>query len=154
TARKDLVNFSHHEIITFYNHRIQGLISFYSFASNLTSLRIIIMFLHLSCALTLALKYKLRTSKKVFEKYGRKLADPETDVALKIHKSLKVKHSFTGKVSTTEPENILKISSFNNLIKSSLNKTFIICESTNDIEMHHHRQVKDDKAKIRTGNSS
>lgn len=84
TARRDLVNFTHHEIITFYNQRIQGLLVFYSFASNLTSLRKIIMFLHLSCALTLALKFKLRTCRKAFKKFGRHLTDTETDVCLKL----------------------------------------------------------------------
>ena len=38
TARKDLINFSHYEIVTFYNHYITGLLNFYSFAANLSSL--------------------------------------------------------------------------------------------------------------------
>jgi len=96
TARKDLINFSHHEIISFYNQRIQGLTSFYSFAANLTSLRKIIMFLQLSCALTLALKYKLRTKKKAFNKFGKTLADPNTDTKLILPSDLKVKHKYYG----------------------------------------------------------
>lgn len=97
TARRDLVNFTHHEIVTFYNHRIQGLKNFYSFAGNLTSLRKIIMFLQISCALTLALKLKLRTSRKVFVKFGKNLTDKETGTSLIIPKSLKVTHKYTGK---------------------------------------------------------
>jgi len=96
TARRDLINLSHHEIISFYNHRIQGLLVFYNFAANYTSLRKIIMFLHLSCALTLALKYKLRTSRKAFKKFGKYLADTETDISLKIPNSLKVTHNYSG----------------------------------------------------------
>lgn len=84
TARKDLVNFEHHEIGTFYNHRINGLVNFYSFAHNLNSLRKIIMFLQFSCALTLALKFKLRTKRQVFKKFGYLLGDPETGLHLKI----------------------------------------------------------------------
>lgn len=84
TARKDLVNFSHNEIVSFYNQRIQGLVTFYSFAVNLTGLRKIIMFLHLSCALTLALKHKLRTKRQAFKKFGRTLADPDSGVKLLI----------------------------------------------------------------------
>ena len=38
TARKDLINFSHYEIVTFYNHYITELLNFYSFAVNLSSL--------------------------------------------------------------------------------------------------------------------
>lgn len=109
TARKDLVNFSHHEIITFYNHRIQGLYNFYSFASNLNSLRIIFMFLQFSCALTLALKLKLRTKKQVFNKFGFTLKDPETEACLKMPSTLKVKHQFS-KSAVSVTDNILKVS--------------------------------------------
>lgn len=76
TARKDLVNKSHYEIITFYNHRIEGLVTKYSFArlqgarDKHNGLRSIIMFLQFSCALTLALKFKLRTKRQVFKKFG------------------------------------------------------------------------------------
>lgn len=108
-ARKDLVNFEQHEIITFYNHRIQGLVNFYGFASNLNSLRKIIMFLQFSCALTLALKLKLITKKQVFNKFGPKLTDPETGIALKLPSNLKVKHSFLGGKSD-RVDNILKVS--------------------------------------------
>ena len=109
TARKDLVNFEHHEIITFYNHRIQGLANFYGFASNLTSLRKINMFLQFSCALTLALKLKLRTKKQVFNKFGPKLTDPETGMTLKLPSNLKVKYSFQG-YKTDAMEDVLKVS--------------------------------------------
>lgn len=101
-ARRDLVNLTHHEIITFYNQRIQGLLVFYSFASNLTSLRKIIMFLHISCALTLALKFKLRTCRKVFKKFGRNLTDTSTDIGLKIPSSLYVTHKYKGAEKSSE----------------------------------------------------
>lgn len=153
TARKDLVNFEHHEIITFYNHRIQGLANFYGFASNLTSLRKINMFLQFSCALTLALKLKLRTKKQVFNKFGPKLTDPETGMTLKLPSNLRVKYSFQGN-KTDAMEDVLKVSWYKKLTKSSLNKKCTICESTNKIEMHHIRQVKDVKNKIKTGNST
>lgn len=109
TARKDLVNFSHHEIVTFYNLRIQGLYNFYSFANNLNGLRIIFMFLQFSCALTLALKLKLRTKKQVFDKYGYTLKDPETGTCLKMPTTLKVRHLF-AKSMISEADNILRVS--------------------------------------------
>jgi len=37
-SRMDLVNLAHYEIITFYNHRLNGIINFYTFASNYSSL--------------------------------------------------------------------------------------------------------------------
>jgi group II intron reverse transcriptase/maturase len=152
-ARKDLVNFEHHEIITFYNHRILGITNFYGFASNLNSLRKIIMFLQLSCALTLALKLKLRTKKQAFNKFGPKLTDPETGITLKLPKDLKVKYNFLG-AKSDRIDNILKVSWFNKLSKSNLNKKCVICESSKNIEMHHIRQVKDVKNLIKTGKST
>lgn len=109
TARKDLVNFSHDEIVNFYNHRIQGLVAFYSFAANRTNLRKVIMFLHLSCALTLTLKLKLRTKKKTFSKFGRYLTDPDTGTKLRLPDNLKVLHSYAGK-EVKLPEDNLKAS--------------------------------------------
>jgi hypothetical protein len=109
TARKDLVNLSHHEIVSFFNHRIQGLVTFYSFGVNLTSLRKIIMFLHLSCALTLALKHKLRTQRQAFKKFGRTLDDPETGIKLELPSDLKVKHLYRG-TNSKKPEDNLNMS--------------------------------------------
>lgn len=153
TARKDLVNFTHHEIITFYNHRIQGLYNFYGFASNLNSLRKIFMFLQFSCALTLALKLKVRTKKQVFNRFGYTLADPETETYLKMPKTLRVKHQF-AKSTISEADKVLGISWYNKLTKSGLNKDCTLCSSTQNIEMHHVRQVKDVKNKIRSGTST
>lgn len=38
TARKDLVNLDHEDIIRFYNSRIRGLVEFYNFARNYSSM--------------------------------------------------------------------------------------------------------------------
>ena len=51
-------------------------------------------------------------------------------------------------------EDVLKVSWYKKLTKSSLNKKCTICELSNKIEMHHIRQVKDVKNKIKTGNST
>lgn len=109
TARKDLVNFSHHEIVSFFNYHIKGLVTFYSFGVNLTSLRKIIMFLQLSCALTLALKHKLRTQRQAFKKFGRTLDDPETGIKLELPSDLKVKHIYRG-TNSNKPEDNLNMS--------------------------------------------
>jgi hypothetical protein len=153
TARKDLVNFEHHEIISFYNHRINGLVNFFSFAHNYNSLRKIVMILQFSCALTLALKLKLRTKKQVFNRFGYLLGDPETGIHLKFPTSFRVKHQYPSS-TISRADDILGISWFNKQSKSSLNKSCVICNSTTDVEMHHVRQVKDVKSKIRTGTST
>lgn len=117
TARKDLVNLSHYEILNFYNHRIKGILNFFSFAGNYSSLFSILFLLKFSCALTLALKFKLRTKRATFKKFGKNLTDPETSLSLNYPKSLKVKHEYTGfksKISKTEilPDKVLDASWF------------------------------------------
>jgi hypothetical protein len=102
TARKDLVNLSHFEILRFYNHRITGILNFYSFAGNYNDLRKIMLFLQLSCALTLALKHKERTKNRVFKRFGRLLTDPDTGESLRIPDNFKVKHQYQ-KSNGTQP---------------------------------------------------
>jgi len=60
------------------------------------------MMLRFSCALTLTLKLKLRTKRKVFTKFGKNLRDPETEVQLKIPEKLAVKHDYKGNRNFTE----------------------------------------------------
>jgi hypothetical protein len=38
TAKNAMINLSHHEIVSFYNSKIHGLINFFSFAGNKTKL--------------------------------------------------------------------------------------------------------------------
>nr|YP_717183.1 hypothetical protein MapooMp80 [Marchantia paleacea] len=56
TAMRRLVGLSHSDILAFYNHKIRGLLNYYSFAGNRGNLQKVIWFLVNSCALTLALK--------------------------------------------------------------------------------------------------
>jgi len=63
----------------------------------------------MSCALTLALKYKLRTKRQAFRKFGKKLADPETGVKLSMPSVLKVQHNFRG-LKAKKPGDNLRIS--------------------------------------------
>lgn len=79
TAMRALVNQDHCNILLQYNALIRGLLNFYSFADNRKSLGSIIHGLKISCALTLALKYKLRTAAKAFREFGPLLVCPETE---------------------------------------------------------------------------
>jgi len=93
-SRRDLVNLSHYEILSFYNTRIIGTLNFDSFASNYSHLRKIGWIYAQSCAITLALKYKLKTMRKVFLIFGKNLKDPNSDTELYSEKSMKVKHDY------------------------------------------------------------
>jgi hypothetical protein len=87
-----MMNFSHYEIIKFYNYKIHGILNYYSFASNRNGLNSIFWLLKASCALTLARKFKLRTLSKTFRKFGGGLECPETGIRIFSPKSLKVLH--------------------------------------------------------------
>lgn len=80
TGYDPVINLSHQEILSFYNSKIRGIVNFYSFAHNKSSLNGIIWLMKASCALTLAKKYKLRTLSKVFKEFGPSLRCKETDV--------------------------------------------------------------------------
>ena len=73
TARKNLVNLDFDIIVTYYNCVINGLMNYFYFVENWKSVRLIIRKLKLSCALTLALKYKLRTKAKTLRKFKANL---------------------------------------------------------------------------------
>lgn len=154
-GRKDLVNHSHYDIIRFYNSRIIGLLNFYSFAANYSAMRRIVwMFTH-SCSLTLALKHKLHTASKAFERFGRYLEDPETGVMIYHEKEMKVKHEYKiSSIDESELDKKLKGSPHGTLTKKIMNALCAICGSNTKVEMHHVRKASDVRSKVRTGNAT
>lgn len=89
-----LTNLCHYYIVSYYNFKINGIVHFYSFASNYSRLASIFLYLRLSCALTLARKNKLRTARQAFIKFGSFLEDPETGIKIIKPKTMKVTHNF------------------------------------------------------------
>jgi group II intron reverse transcriptase/maturase len=87
TSLRSIINLDHRAILQLYNSVINGLMNYYRFADNRKSLGIITHGLKLSCALTLALKFKLRTAAKIFKRFGSCLKDPKSEVELKIPKT-------------------------------------------------------------------
>lgn len=73
-----LQNMSHSDIISYYNAVTRGILNYYSFADNRSSLGSVVRILHMSCARTLALKYKLRYMSKAYKKFGSSLECPDT----------------------------------------------------------------------------
>jgi hypothetical protein len=160
TGRRALVNDEFYSIISYYNSVIRGILNYYTFAANYSHLRKIVWLLHQSAALTLALKFKLKTMKKAFSKFGRFLKDPETDVKLYNEVSMKVKHQYNNSssdiansVGFSHIEKLLSQARSHSLTQIGLYKC-AICESSYDIQMHHLRKAQDVRHKIRTGNST
>lgn len=62
---------------------MQGMVNYYSFASNVQKLEILYKYLERSCAYTLSEKYK-KSTREIYKKFGKRLRDPESDKELKI----------------------------------------------------------------------
>lgn len=151
TGIPQLILKDHYSIIQYYNFIIRGLLNFFSFAGNYSSLHRVFWIIRQSAALTLANKFKLKTMKKAFQKFGDDLVDPQTGIKLNIPSSLKVKHKYDS--SSTDWESILNVV-WKSFTASNFGKPCIICGSTKDVEMHHLRKVADVRNKIRTGNAT
>ena len=94
-----LINLDHSDILSYYNSVIRGVLSYYSFFNNRTSLASLVHGLKFSCARTLALKYKLRFVSKVFKKFGSILKCPTTGNGLFIPSTFKAIKTFGVNVS-------------------------------------------------------
>lgn len=71
----NLINLEHADLIRYYNSVIQGIYNYFdgSAVNNRNDLIYVIWLLTESCAMTLALKFKLKTLKKTFGKFGKNL---------------------------------------------------------------------------------
>lgn len=65
-----LIHLDHLDILKYYNSRILGILNYYSFAGNRSSLHRVFWILRQSCALTLARKFQIKTMRKAFSKFG------------------------------------------------------------------------------------
>lgn len=94
TACRRVTHLDHSEILKFYNQKIRGILNYYSFADNKKSMGSFVHGLKHSCALTLALKLKLRRRAPVFKKFGKTLKCPNTKVELCIPNSFRSDETF------------------------------------------------------------
>lgn len=149
-----LTNLSHYDILAFYNSKIHGILNFYSFASNLNKLSRIVWYLHASCALTLSRKYRLGTMSLAYKKFGRWLMCPETEKKIYIPDNYKVKHIYQKTANIPKVEDVVNMSWAAKLTETKFGKACVICGTTEQIQMHHVRSVKDVRAKLKIGNST
>lgn len=140
-----LINLDHADIVGYYNSIIRGVLNYYSFANNRKSLGSFVHGLKWSCARTLALKYKLRHSSKVFKRFGGKLKCPDTKKEMFIPSTFKAIKVFGCKEPI--PDEVLFKKWNNKYTNSNLFKVCTICGSKDNIEMHHVRKIRDLKRK-------
>ena len=136
TARKAMVPMDHCDILAFYNQKIRGLLNYYSFAGNKGQMSRVLFFLIMSCALTLALKYKLRSARATFRKFGPKLKDPKSESALYRPKSLLTNHDLKVSEGLETPDKLIQRSWYNKRTQSGPHRPCALCGSS-PVEMHH-----------------
>lgn len=79
TFRGNLINMDHVDILRYYSAVIRGIYNYYKVVNNSQRLARIVWLLTESCGLTLAKKYKLRTLRQVYRRFG-------TGFAIKVRK--------------------------------------------------------------------
>ena len=73
TGKSNCISLTHPQILNYFNTRIQGILSYYNCVHNRNELWSIFRFVKYSCALTLTIKFKLKSLAKTFKKFGRDL---------------------------------------------------------------------------------
>lgn len=141
---KRLQNMSHSDIISYYNVVTRGILNYYSFADNRSSLGSVVRILRMSCARTLALKYKLRYMSKAYKKFGSSLECPDTKA--KIYRPTTLKRIRQFNTSSPKTLEALEKSWASKLTKSNLGESSIICGGI-PAQMHHVRKIKELKSR-------
>jgi nicotine oxidoreductase len=152
-SKSNCIALTHPQILNFYNSKIRGILNYYSCVHNRNSLWSVVRYLTYSCALTLARKFKLKTLRKSFRKFGRNLTfKDENKKEYKIYrpnnlKMLPIEKRF--KIDETyEIDKILNKSWSGSLTLSQFDEPCALCGTLDNIEIHHIRSVKN----IRTNN--
>jgi group II intron reverse transcriptase/maturase len=147
------------DILRYYNSIIRGLLNYYSFADNRSTLGMIVHGLKHSCALTLRSKFKLESRAAVFKKFGPHLTYTEVvtnqkGVMTEKKYSLFIPDNFKRlpfsnrfAVRDVDFPNLVRVYN-NKLTSSNLWKTCIVCGAS-PVEMHHLKKIKDLRVKNR-----
>ena len=140
-----LINLDHADILRYYNQVIRGIVNYYSFADNLSKIKLLVSYLQMSCALTLRKKYKMSYVAKVFKKFGTNCTCPDSKISLE-NPDCKRTNNFL--INPPYPDAILQKRWSSKLTRSNLTKVCLVCGKS-PAEMHHVRQIKDLKSKYR-----
>merc|ERR1712078_448168 len=132
-----------------------GILNYYSCVHNRNELWSVVRFLHYSCALTLARKFKLRTIRKTFLKFGRHLEfTNDNGKKYRIYKPLSLRMlPLNQRFKTTgnyDIDKLLNKTRSSSLTRSQFNEPCAICGTMENIEIHHIRFVKNVRVKTRT----
>jgi hypothetical protein len=142
-----LIHYENHRIVNYFKTIWTGLNNYYAFVDNYSKFVSFIQYsLLYSCALTLAAKLKLKTKKKVFNKFGKFLtikdAQGKTLASFPTVVSYSKRKVKFNNVVNYNPLNWFdKISNTSYRSQDSFNKPCQICGKTKKIQMHHVRAL-------------
>ena len=139
----------HTEILYRYNYIINGLMDYYAMVDNKSIFHKIIGYgLRHSCALTLSRKFRHKSRKKVFEKYGKNLIDPHTNKRLNIPDNFKSTPKKENKKEIKENE-IFNITKWSLRTHNLMEGPCTVCNSKENIQIHHVSKIKNVNKKLK-----
>lgn len=145
-----LIHSTNSQIVDHFRVLWLGIANYYSICSNFAALNQVYYILYYSCVLTLASKLRLKTKRKVLNKFGKNI-----NIKNEAGKTLTFFPSW-GKpelnkktwMETISPVNLIdKISKFTNRTTDQFNEPCKICGATKSIEMHHIRHLRKNNSK-------
>lgn len=140
------INMDLWNIVDSYKSIERGIINYYSMADNYSRLAARVHYsLKYSCALTISSKMKLRTMKRTFKRYGKNL---EIKVGNKSISYPNISYKRSDKVIPRLDDNLSFENYFESLVYKhkrhvgNLTGPCIVCDSYDNIEVHHIRALK------------
>jgi len=141
-----LIHYNLEIIIDHYLTVARGLLNYYSFVNNYARVRAQILYiLKYSCALTFASKLKLKTLKKVFSKFGYNLSIKADNgkIIREFNENLFSKKATGFKIANYNPLSVIDLATKAvKRSKDSFGLPCTICGSTEKIEIHHIKHLK------------
>jgi hypothetical protein len=128
----------------------RGYAQYYSFVDNYGSLGRIHYIIKYSCILTLAAKLKLKTKAAVFRKFGTDINIIRNDKIVAFFPNVPLANTGIFNNKAIDPNKRLeKLSRATFRSCSVLDRPCTICQSTDNVEMHHVRAIRKTSEKIK-----
>lgn len=143
------------DMIQRYNAVLRGVTNYYRFVNNFSGLRSIQHILHFSAAKTLATKWRMRSIRRVFSKFGKELSVTSvgpsgtkqtarfeliSDWGVDLWGFLTNGQGVTGELTA--------LRQFNRYTRSHLGSPCAICGRTDSVHMHHVRHIRKAGSKV------
>lgn len=152
TRNGRFINLTLDKIIDHYKMVERVVLNYYSLANNYRKLAGIVHYLlKYSCVLTIASKMKLKTMKKVFRKYGKKLSIKKENGKIVSYTapSYKRPNYVFNAIEKFDEEFIDKLHFRLNRGRKDLANSCAICGATENIEVHHVRALRKNGSVVR-----